>query len=292
VGDKEMALQRPVKTALFRGIVYAAACWAFCAPASGQASPEIQTLSSHTAARVRKTQQTRIFIAGLQECHLEIEICAAFESSLRDDLAKSIPGARFINRQSVINIIEGRGFLAMDAFVPEVLKDVAAQAGADILVTDALQWQHDGYDLTSQVFDAAQHKKLEEFRAKILRSQPDTGEEFLVFKDPETGLSVLIPRGKPSRAPVVQYLVCEKCPDPIYTPEARAQRIQGRVLLLVTVGENGIADHIGVVDGLDGGLTEQAVEAVQRWRFKPALGADGKPVATRVPIDVTFRMPQ
>lgn len=284
-------MQWPIKTALFRVVLYAAALCAFCTQASSQASPEIQTLSSRTAERVRKTQQIRIFIAGLQECHLELNICDEFESSLRDDLAKNIPGARFISRQSVVNILEGRGFLAFDAFVPEVLKDVAAQAGADILVTDALEWQRDGYELTSEVYDAAQHKKLDQFRTKITHSQPDSGGELLVFKDPETGLSVLIPRGKPSRAPAIQHLVCEKCPDPPYPPAARAQRIQGRVLLLITVGENGIADHIGVVDGLDGGLTEQAVEAVQQWRFKPAIGADGKPFATRVPIDVTFRLP-
>jgi hypothetical protein len=32
------------------------------------------------------------------------------------------------------------------------------------------------------------------------------------------------------------------------------------------------------------------VEAVQGWQFKPAIGKDGKPFATRVPIEVTFRM--
>lgn len=284
-------MPRSFKSALSLGVSCAATLSVLCVPASSQTPAEIQTLSSRTAERVRKTQQLRIFVAGLQECHLEMEICTEFEASLRADLAKNVSGARFINRQSVINILEGRGFLAFDAFVPEVLKDVAAQAGADILVTDTLQWERDGYDLTGEVYDAAKHKKLDEFRAKIPRSVPDSGGEPLVFKDPESGLSVLIPRGKPSRSPIVQHLVCEKCPDPTYTPEAQAQRIQGRVLLLATVGENGIADHIGVVDGLDGGLTEQAVEAVQRWQFKPPTGPDGKPFATRVPIDVTFRLP-
>ena len=35
---------------------------------------------------------------------------------------------------------------------------------------------------------------------------------------------------------------------------------------------------------------EKAIEAVKRWRFRPALGADGHPVATLAPIEVPFRL--
>ena len=37
-------------------------------------------------------------------------------------------------------------------------------------------------------------------------------------------------------------------------------------------------------------LEEKAVEAVRGWRFKPAIGPNGKPVATLVPVEVTFRL--
>jgi len=53
---------------------------------------------------------------------------------------------------------------------------------------------------------------------------------------------------------------------------------------MATITEKGEAVSIGVVDGLDGGLTGQAVEAVRTWQFKPAIGKDGKPIAARVPI--------
>jgi len=88
----------------------------------------------------------------------------------------------------------------------------------------------------------------------------------------------------------VEYPACLRCPDPSFTPEARADRIHGRVLLLATVTEQGLADHIGVLEGLADGLTEQALEAVGNWRFKPAIGKDGKPFATRMPVEVTFRL--
>jgi TonB family protein len=36
-------------------------------------------------------------------------------------------------------------------------------------------------------------------------------------------------------------------------------------------------------------LNKQAIEAVQKWKFKPAV-KNGKPIAVRVPIEITFRV--
>jgi TonB family protein len=283
-------MMRSLTMAISSGVLCAAALCFFSLPVSGQTPAEINALASRTAERVAKTHQQHIFLAGLQECRLDAEICAMFETFVQADLEKMIPGARFIKRESVINILEGRGFLALDAYMPDVLKAVATSAGADILVTDTLLWQSDGYELTSEVYDAVQAKKLEQFRAKIARPAPDSGGEPLVFKDQESGASIIIFRGKQPSPPVVEYPACLKCPDPSFTPEAQADRIHGRVLLLATVTEQGLADHIGVIEGLADGLTEQALEAVGNWLFKPAIGKDGKPFATRMPVEVTFRL--
>jgi TonB family protein len=283
-------MTRSLAIALSSGVLCAFALCLFCLPVSGQTPAEIATLATRTAERVAKTHQLHLFVAGLQECRLDPEVCTLFEMSLRADLEKIIPGVRFIKRESVINILEGRGFIALDAYFPDVLKAVATSAGADILVTGTLQWQSDGYEMTSEVYDAVQGKKLEQFRAMIPRAVPDSGGEPLVFKDPESGASMIIPRGKQPRTPLVGYPACEKCPDAPYTPEARSNRIQGRVLLLLTVTEQGATDQIGVIDGLGDGLTEQALQAVQSWHFKPAIGKDGKPFATRMPVEVTFRL--
>jgi TonB family protein len=288
--DKGSMMNGSLTKALSSGLLCAAALCLFPLPVSGQTPAEIQTISNRTAERVAKTHQLHLFVAGLQECRLAPEVCSMFESSIRSDLEKIIPGVRFIKRESVINILEGRGFIALDAYFPDVLKAVATSAGADILVTETLQWQSDGYELTSEVYDAVQGKKLEQFRATIPRPVPESGGEPLVFKDPESGASMIIPRGKQPRSPSVIYPVCDKCPDAPYTPEARSNRIQGRVLLLLTVTEQGTVDQVGVIDGLGEGLTEQALEAVQSWHFKPAIGKDGKPFATRMPVEVTFRL--
>jgi TonB family protein len=46
---------------------------------------------------------------------------------------------------------------------------------------------------------------------------------------------------------------------------------------------------VEVLKPLGLGLQEKAVEAVRKWRFKPAL-KDGKPVDSSAVIEVTFRI--
>jgi hypothetical protein len=255
--DKERTMSWSRATTLSSAVLCAAALCLFTVPVSGQTPPEIETLATRTAERVTKTHQLHIFVAGLQECQLDIEDCTLFEASLRASLEKMVPGVQFVKRESVIDILEARSFLALDAYIPDVLKAVASQAGVDILLTDTLQWQRDGYDLSSEVYDVVQRKKLEQFRAKIARPVPDSGGEPLVFTDSESQASVIIFRGKQYRPPIIGYPACNKCPDPTYTPEARAHRLQGRVLMLVTVTEQGVADHIGIINGLEDGLTAE-----------------------------------
>jgi TonB family protein len=76
--------------------------------------------------------------------------------------------------------------------------------------------------------------------------------------------------------------------DPEYSEEARAAKINGTVLLQVVVGKDGIAHHINVLKGLDGGLDIKAVEAVQKWKFEPGT-LNGEPVDVRAQIEINFR---
>jgi TonB family protein len=81
---------------------------------------------------------------------------------------------------------------------------------------------------------------------------------------------------------------CEYCPDPEYSKEAKKKQYEGVVVLFVVVTSEGKATNIAVAKSPGLGLDEKAIEAVRKWRFKPAM-KDGKPVPTRVPIEITFR---
>jgi TonB family protein len=77
--------------------------------------------------------------------------------------------------------------------------------------------------------------------------------------------------------------------DPDYTEEARAKQLSGTVTLAVVVGADGVAHDLHVVKPLGMGLDGKAIEAVQKWKFAPAIKA-GQPVNVSATIDVNFRL--
>jgi TonB family protein len=88
----------------------------------------------------------------------------------------------------------------------------------------------------------------------------------------------------------VTFPSCEYCPSPGYSEEARAKHVEGTVTLRIIIQPNGSATNIQIVKSLRADLDQSAVEAVSRWRFKPALGPKGNPVPVIVPVEVAFRL--
>jgi len=78
-------------------------------------------------------------------------------------------------------------------------------------------------------------------------------------------------------------------PEPSFSDEARKAKAQGIVLLLLVVGQDGHPYDIRVRQSLGMGLDEKAIEAVNRWRFKPAT-LNGQPVATKIAVQVDFHL--
>lgn len=85
-------------------------------------------------------------------------------------------------------------------------------------------------------------------------------------------------------APSVLYRV-----EPEYSEEARKAKFQGAVVLALIVDEKGSPREIRVVRPLGLGLDQKAVEAVEKWRFRPGM-KDGKPVPVQATIEVNFRL--
>ncbi len=77
--------------------------------------------------------------------------------------------------------------------------------------------------------------------------------------------------------------------EPEYSEEARKAKFQGTVVLYVVVDEKGNPKDLKVVRALGLGLDQKAIEAVQKWHFKPGL-KDGKPVPVAAQIEVNFRL--
>jgi periplasmic protein TonB len=77
--------------------------------------------------------------------------------------------------------------------------------------------------------------------------------------------------------------------EPEYSEDARKARVQGTVVLYVVVDQRGQPQNIQLRQSLGLGLDERAMEAVSRWRFKPAT-ANGRPISSPVLVEVFFRL--
>jgi TonB family protein len=76
---------------------------------------------------------------------------------------------------------------------------------------------------------------------------------------------------------------------PDYSEKARKARVQGVVELRVVVTSQGEIGDVMIVKKLNPDLDEKAVEAIHKWKFKPAT-KDGQPVAVQINVDMQFAL--
>jgi TonB family protein len=74
-----------------------------------------------------------------------------------------------------------------------------------------------------------------------------------------------------------------------FTDAARRKGYQGVCLLSLIVDKNGMPQNVSVIKGLDYGMSDNAIVAVNKYRFKPAM-RDGEPVPVRITVEVNFRL--
>src|SRR5262249_1104928 len=73
-------------------------------------------------------------------------------------------------------------------------------------------------------------------------------------------------------------------PEPIfkqeieYPAQARADGVEGRLVLRLQVGADGSVTQVAVLSSVESALDAAAIVAAKKWRFKPAMRC-GKPVA-------------
>ena len=105
-----------------------------------------------------------------------------------------------------------------------------------------------------------------------------------VVATPRHDLGKVYTVGEGVAAPIPIYK-----PDPGYTQEARAAKLQGTGVYSTVIDDSGSVADVQVVRPLDKGLDESAMQTLRTWKFKPAT-KDGKPVPVKVMVEVSFRL--
>lgn len=82
---------------------------------------------------------------------------------------------------------------------------------------------------------------------------------------------------------------CKRCPDPEY-PQTDGVIYQGEVTINGWINAQGILEDFYVRSSQAEALSREALAAVRRWRFKPAV-RHGHPIAVPAQMDFTFHAP-
>lgn len=78
--------------------------------------------------------------------------------------------------------------------------------------------------------------------------------------------------------------------NPVYPEAARDERVQGVVVLDITVDTAGAVAAATVTKDPDARLSKAAVEAVKQWKLEPARTSAGDPVAVVYTVTVVFKL--
>ncbi len=94
----------------------------------------------------------------------------------------------------------------------------------------------------------------------------------------------------PSPSPGVSApAICTRGGQPAYPPGARAERLEGDVLLEVVVSTAGAVESVRVLKSAGHGFDESAVAEVRGYRYSPAM-KDGRPVRETKTVAIHFRL--
>ncbi len=187
-----------------------------------------------------------------------------------------------LDRDRLSDALRRTQLLPKDLTNVDSLQRVASALPVDAIVTGTLETNQSQYALTVTVRNAKDGALLVSSEKPLARSPFLDSLPPALSNPPNGELPIAGKFG-------VSTPTCEYCPYPSYTPEARKNKIQGVVVLLVTVTLEGRTGNIKLVKSPDQSLSEKAIEAVRNWRFKPAT-KDGVPVTVLVPIEVSFHL--
>jgi TonB family protein len=133
-------------------------------------------------------------------------------------------------------------------------------------------------------------KLWKQYLEELLKeSEPGSPAEASAVQPAATGPCASL--SAPDVGPVFQTGPGLTNPKPLSTPQPDFPRgviaTSGGAKVCILVGPDGLVHAAKALSASDPAFSDATLQAVRRWRFKPAM-KDGMPVAVRLPVETTF----
>jgi TonB family protein len=253
-------------------------------PAWPNADKDRKAAAKSLAQEIERAQFHKIYVPDFFDpSGVRTEKGCYFASTFSTNLAKSARNFEVVNRIQARKQLDELHISPQDLQQQESLSKAAMALGADAVLVGSANVSPTDARLSLTLRDAASgkevrsvdyHEQLEfAFEGSFPAAQSDGGRVY--FFPGLDGISV--PK-------------CISCPYPDYTDEARRNKVQGTVVISVSLNEKGMITDARVLRAPDDGLALQSVNILKKWRLEPARDLDGKAIAARVLIETSFHL--
>jgi TonB family protein len=165
----------------------------------------------------------------------------------------------------------------------EMLQRLGSVWGVESIVTGVVDVLPDGYVVAASV------RRVSNGAVILTASQSIPHSRILDLLNPQ-GLDMGGAAAFPAGVKGISVPICLKCPIAQYSDQARKAKLEATVTLSVVVSTEGRTARIAILNNPGFGLTDQAIDGVSEWEFRPAKNQEGKAVPVMVPIEMTFRI--
>jgi TonB family protein len=176
---------------------------------------------------------------------------------------------------------------------PNTVRWVYAKTREDAYVTGTIAKAAQGYTLAVTVHaldrTVAVNQKIGalQLAGTFSATIPALADLNALVSDPPRDEFASVPRGGANGYTKAE---CVRCDPPQYVDTAVRASAEGTVILAVTITSRGHVKDIRVKQGMPYGLTERAIEAVRDWKLSPAKNENGKRVAVRQDLTISFAL--
>ncbi len=286
---KQNAARRPLDYAFIRVcltllLLLLPGC-VFAPPLFGEDAKDINTLARLVAEQILKSGAKTVGVApfGKRNSYL-YESFRQLREQFEVSFAQSAVTLKILHETDLHPVLKGLHLQTLDLRSQDAYLLAALTAGADAVVLGYVEEKGKSLRLSIELeYFGPGRRRLVGPSARFDKPASTPTPDDAPVQDPETGVYL------PGRGGV-GYPECQFCPTPSYTDQARSDKWQGVVLLRLTITSEGKTTDIVIVKSAGHGLDEQALEAVSKWRLKPAKGPDGKPVPVRTTAEINFRL--